>query len=82
MRWLQASTATEVATITVADSGPGIPEGDEERVFDPFYTTKDPGKGTGLGLAEVYGIVKRHRGQVEKRADRGGDRYSSMRRDV
>ena len=58
MRWLQASTATEVATITVADSGPGIPEGDEERVFDPFYTTKDPGKGTGLGLAIVARAVE------------------------
>ena len=58
MRWLQASTATEVATITVADSGPGIPEGDAERVFDPFYTTKDPGKGTGLGLAIVARAVE------------------------
>ena len=58
MRWLQAATATEVATITVADSGPGIPEGDAERVFDPFYTTKDPGKGTGLGLAIVARAVE------------------------
>lgn len=37
----------------VADSGPGIPEAEQEKVFEPFYTTKEPGKGTGLGLAIV-----------------------------
>jgi len=41
----------------VADDGPGVPEKDRERVFDPFYTTKDPGEGTGLGLAIVARTV-------------------------
>lgn len=58
MRWLQETSAHELATITVADSGPGVRAGDEERVFDPFYTTKDPGKGTGLGLAIVARAVE------------------------
>ena len=41
----------------VADEGPGVPEADRERIFDPFYTTKDPGHGTGLGLAIVARTV-------------------------
>ncbi len=41
----------------VADSGPGIPESDRDKVFDPFYTTKDAGHGTGLGLAIVMRTV-------------------------
>jgi len=41
----------------VADSGPGVPPEDREKVFDPFYTTKEPGRGTGLGLAIVARAV-------------------------
>jgi len=63
-RWLQESQADGVVTVTVADSGPGVPAGDEERVFDPFYTTKDPGKGTGLGLAIVARAVEDAGGAV------------------
>lgn len=43
--------------IFVADSGPGVPEADREKVFEPFYTTKEPGRGTGLGLAIVARAV-------------------------
>jgi signal transduction histidine kinase len=46
----------------IADSGPGIKE--PERVFDPFYTTKPVGEGTGLGLSAAYGIVQKHKGQI------------------
>ena len=48
---------TPGALLYVADDGPGVPEADRERVFDPFYTTKDPGEGTGLGLAIVARTV-------------------------
>ena len=46
------------------DTGCGIPEEHQPHVFEPFYTTKEEGKGVGLGLAVVYGIVERHRGRI------------------
>jgi signal transduction histidine kinase len=45
------------ALLFVADSGPGVPVGDRDKVFEPFYTTKEPGRGTGLGLAIVARAV-------------------------
>ncbi len=57
----------------VADSGHGIPEHLVERIFDPYFTTKDKGVGTGLGLAVVRGIVQNHGGliQVSSRPNEG-----------
>jgi PAS domain S-box-containing protein len=54
-----------------ADTGVGIPAGDIEKIFDPFYTTKEAGKGTGLGLAVSYSIIKRHKGDIKVESQLG-----------
>ncbi len=51
--------------VTVADSGTGIAPEVLGRIFEPYFTTKDPGKGTGMGLALAYGIVRSHGGTVD-----------------
>lgn len=51
--------------ITVKDSGEGIPSDVMPHIFEPFYTTKPVGQGTGLGLAQAYGIIRQHGGYID-----------------
>jgi iron only hydrogenase large subunit-like protein/nitrogen-specific signal transduction histidine kinase len=61
-------------TIIVADSGAGIEEENMEKIFTPFFTTKAMGKGTGMGLPLVYGIVKMHKGQINVESNTNVDK--------
>jgi two-component system NtrC family sensor kinase len=63
---------TETVRITVADTGPGIPEEHIDKVFDPFFTTRAPGEGTGLGLAIVASTVADFGGRIEAASGAGG----------
>jgi two-component system NtrC family sensor kinase len=61
--FLKTTAAGGSVEISLADNGTGIV--DVERIFDPFYTTKQTGKGTGLGLSICYGIVRAHGGEIQ-----------------
>jgi two-component system NtrC family sensor kinase len=61
----QNSQDLDTIFIDISDTGTGIPPSDLERIFDPFYTTKEVGKGTGLGLSVSYNIVKRFKGDIK-----------------
>ena len=57
--------------IKISDTGVGIPKEGLFRIFDPFYTTKEPSKGTGLGLSIAYRIIKEHGGNIEVQSELG-----------
>jgi PAS domain S-box-containing protein len=61
----------EYWAVRVSDTGVGIPAQDISRIFDPFFTSKDPGQGSGLGLSMVYSIVKQHHGFIDVHSDLG-----------
>jgi PAS domain S-box-containing protein len=61
----------EYAVLTISDTGSGIKPNIVGKIFDPYFTTKEQGKGTGLGLAVVFGIVKEHKGDIKVYSEMG-----------
>ena len=63
--WITTSREGENIKISVKDTGCGMSEETKQKIFDPFYTTKDAGKGTGLGMSITYDIIQEHKGKIE-----------------
>ena len=61
----QSLTPGRYVVITITDTGSGMPDHVRQRIFDPFYTTKPAGQGTGLGLSMVYGLIQQSGGHIE-----------------
>jgi len=76
---VRGSVTGKALTVLVTDKGPGIPEERLAVIFDPFYTTKPPGKGTGLGLNIVYRIVTKYSGSISAQSVQGEGTTFSLR---
>lgn len=73
----QAAAPGDYVSITVSDNGCGIPEELQSRIFEPFFTLKAPGEGTGLGLSVIFGIIQQHHGFIQLDSAEGtGSRFS------
>jgi two-component system NtrC family sensor kinase len=62
---ITTAAADNRVRVIITDTGKGIDRAHLPHIFEPFYTTKDPGQGTGLGLSIAYGVIKRHNGFIE-----------------
>ena len=74
--WITTKRGDENAQVRIRDNGNGIPEEVKEKIFQPFYTTKPTGEGTGLGLAMCNDIIRQHGGSIEVDTEPG--EYTEM----
>jgi signal transduction histidine kinase len=75
---IKSENSNENILIRFIDNGPGIPEEELGSIFDPFYTTKDPGKGTGLGLYVCYSIIDEQGGNIDAESSEGNGTMISV----
>jgi len=68
---LRSSAVDGEVRIDVQDTGCGIPKENLNKLFTPFFTTKEKGKGVGLGLAVVHGIIEKHKGRIKVQSEVG-----------
>jgi signal transduction histidine kinase len=69
--WIKTKKLQGTVQIRVKDNGPGIPENLRTKIFQPFFTTKPSGQGTGLGLSLSYDIIKAHNGEINVKTIQG-----------
>jgi signal transduction histidine kinase len=69
--WLKTKKEGDKVLISVRDNGPGIPKEILDKIFQPFFTTKPTGEGTGLGLSLSYDIIKVHGGEIKVETTEG-----------
>jgi len=63
--FITTKLAGDMVKISIKDTGNGMTEEVRKKIYDPFFTTKEVGKGTGLGLYISYGIIEKHNGKIE-----------------
>jgi signal transduction histidine kinase len=71
------TTNREWVKVIFSDTGTGIPKDNLPRIFEPFYTTKEPGRGVGLGLSISYGIIKDHGGEIVAQSRKGKTSFTA-----
>lgn len=69
--WIKTGQENGKVRVAIRDNGCGIPGENLDRIFDPFFSTKEPGQGTGLGLSVSYGIIHDHGGKIEVESEKG-----------
>jgi signal transduction histidine kinase len=69
--FINTKVAGDMVKISIKDTGGGMTEEVRKKIYDPFFTTKEVGKGTGLGLYISYGIIEKHNGKIEVFSDVG-----------
>ncbi len=73
--WIKSELNNDRVIVTIKDDGPGIPTTMQSRIFEPFFSTKEPGQGTGLGLSISLGIIQDHDGSIDFESDKKGTTF-------
>jgi signal transduction histidine kinase len=68
---ITTTTSGDLVTISIRDNGTGMDENTQKKIYEPFFTTKDVGEGTGLGMSITYNTIKKHHGTISLRSEPG-----------